>query len=43
MTWAGGNVPWIAEARETAVKQASEQERATALQLLERWIGRREQ
>jgi TPR repeat protein len=35
----GGNVPWIAEARESAVKQASEQDRVVALQLLERWVG----
>ena len=35
----GGSVPWIAEARESAVKQASEQDRAVALQLLERWVS----
>jgi TPR repeat protein len=41
----GGSVSWIAELRENAVKQASEQERAAALQLLERWMnsaGRRD-
>lgn len=35
----GGSVPWISELRENAMKQASEQERAAALQLLERWVG----
>jgi TPR repeat protein len=39
----GAKVPWIAELRETALKQASENERATALILLERWVeGRHE-
>jgi len=38
----GAKVPWIAEAREAAVKQATDQERASALLLLERWVeGRR--
>jgi hypothetical protein len=38
-------VPWIAELRDNSVKQASEQERDAALQLLQRWMnsgGRRE-
>jgi TPR repeat protein len=39
----GGAVPWIAELRESAFKQASERERAAALVMLERWLeGRRE-
>jgi len=39
----GGKVPWIAEARESAFKQASDKERASALVLLERWVeGRRD-
>jgi TPR repeat protein len=39
----GGKVPWIAEARETAFKQATDDERAMALILLERWVeGRRQ-
>lgn len=39
----GGKVPWIAEARETAFKQATDRERASALGLLERWVeGRRD-
>jgi exopolysaccharide production negative regulator len=39
----GGAVPWIAELRENAFKQATDKERATALILLERWVeGRRE-
>jgi TPR repeat protein len=39
----GGKVPWIAELRETAFKQATDKERAQALTLLERWVeGRRE-
>lgn len=38
----GASVPWIAELHDTAVKQASEKERAQALVLLERWVeGRR--
>lgn len=40
---AGSSVPWIAELRESAIKQASDKERAAALILLERWVeGRRE-
>ena len=35
----GANVPWIAELRENALKQASEKERKEALVLLERWMG----
>jgi TPR repeat protein len=39
----GAKVPWIAELRESALKQATETERATALILLERWVeGRHE-
>jgi len=39
----GAKVPWIAQARETAVQQASEDDRALALILLRRWVeGRRE-
>jgi TPR repeat protein len=39
----GAKVPWIAELRETAVKQATDDERAMALILLQRWVeGRRE-
>ena len=39
----GAKEPWIAELRETAVKQASDDERALALILLKRWVeGRRE-
>jgi hypothetical protein len=39
----GAKVPWIAELRETALKQATEKERAMALILLERWVeGRHE-
>lgn len=34
-------VPWIAELHDNALKQASEQERADALVLLERWVGGR--
>jgi hypothetical protein len=38
----GAKVPWIAEAREAAFKQASDDERAMALIMLERWVeGRR--
>jgi TPR repeat protein len=39
----GGSVPWIAELRQSAIAQATEQERAAALALLERWVeGRRD-
>ena len=39
----GAKVAWIAELRETAVKQASDDERALALIMLQRWVeGRRE-
>lgn len=39
----GGKVPWIAELRETAFKQATDDERALALMLIERWVeGRRQ-
>ena len=39
----GAKVPWIAELRETAFKQANDDERALALILLRRWVeGRRE-
>ena len=39
----GGKEPWIAELRETAVKQATDDERALALILLKRWVqGRHE-
>lgn len=39
----GGKVQWIAELRETAFKQASDDERALALILIERWVeGRRQ-
>jgi uncharacterized protein len=39
----GAKVPWIAELRESAFKQASDDERAMALILLRRWVeGRRE-
>ena len=39
----GAKVPWIAELRETAFKQASDDERALALILLRRWVqGRHE-
>ncbi len=39
----GGKVPWIAQLRENAVAQATEDERALALILLRRWVeGRRE-
>ena len=39
----GAKEPWIAELRETAVKQATDDERALALILLKRWVeGRRE-
>ena len=39
----GAKVPWIAEMRETAFKQATDDERALALILLRRWVeGRRE-
>ena len=39
----GGKVPWIAQLHETALKQATEDERAMALILLRRWVeGRRE-
>jgi uncharacterized protein len=38
----GGAVPWISELRESAFKQATDRQRATALILLERWVeGRR--
>jgi TPR repeat protein len=37
----GANVPWIAELHDTAVKQASEKERAQALVLWERWVEAR--
>jgi TPR repeat protein len=38
----GATVPWIAELRESAFKQANDRERAAALVLLERWLeGRR--
>jgi TPR repeat protein len=39
----GSQVDWIAEAHDTAFQQASEDERAMALELLERWLnGRRD-
>jgi TPR repeat protein len=39
----GAKEPWIAQAREKAIQQASEDERALALILLKRWVeGRRE-
>jgi TPR repeat protein len=39
----GAKVPWITEMRETAFKQANDDERALALILLRRWVeGRRE-
>ena len=39
----GAKEPWITELRETAVKQASDDERALALILLKRWVeGRRD-
>jgi TPR repeat protein len=39
----GAKVPWIAEMRENALKQATDKERASALVLLERWVqGRHE-
>ena len=39
----GAKEAWITELRETAVKQASDDERAMALILLKRWVeGRRE-
>jgi TPR repeat protein len=39
----GAKVPWIAELRENAVKQATDDERAMALIMLQRWVeGRRE-
>ena len=39
----GAKVAWIADLRETAFKQASDDERAMALILLQRWVeGRRE-
>ncbi len=39
----GNQVDWIAEARDAAFQQASEDERAVALALLERWLnGRRD-
>lgn len=39
----GAKVAWIAELRETAFKQATDDERAMALILLQRWVeGRRE-
>ena len=34
----GGAVPWIAEERERAFKQANDRQRATALILLQRWV-----
>ncbi len=37
----GAKVPWIAELRETAFKQATDDERAMALILLQRWVGGR--
>jgi len=38
----GSNETWIMELRDTAFKQASEQDRAAALAMLERWVvGRR--
>lgn len=38
----GGKVAWISDLRENAFKQATERERAAALQMLERWVeGRR--
>ena len=39
----GAKEPWIAQARESAVQQANDDERALALILLKRWVeGRRE-
>jgi hypothetical protein len=39
----GAKVPWIAELRETAFKQANDDERAMALIMLRRWVqGRRD-
>ena len=39
----GAKEPWIAELRETSVKQATDDERALALILLKRWVeGRRD-
>jgi TPR repeat protein len=39
----GAKVPWIAELRESALKQATDDERALALILIERWVeGRRQ-
>jgi hypothetical protein len=39
----GSQAGWIAEARDAAFQQASEDERAMALELLQRWLnGRRE-
>jgi uncharacterized protein len=41
----GGSVAWIKDLRDNAMKQASEQEREAALQLLQRWMnsgGRRD-
>lgn len=34
----GGAVPWIAELRDRAFKQATDRQRATALVLIERWV-----
>jgi hypothetical protein len=39
----GGKEPWITQLRETAVAQATEDERAMAYILLKRWVeGRRD-
>jgi hypothetical protein len=39
----GAKVPWIAELRDSAIKQATDDERAMALILLRRWVqGRRD-
>ena len=38
----GDQVPWIADAREAAFKQATEDERALALTLIERRLNRRQ-
>ena len=35
----GSKVPWIAELRESAFKQANDRERAAALVMLERWVS----
>jgi TPR repeat protein len=39
----GAKVPWIAQLRETAVQQASDDERAMAYILLKRWVAGRHQ